>query len=158
MLTKCSDASIECELVSGHQIASGTNPDSPYPGGSIALQIPCFMDLGLDLSSFYPATLNLSIAPSTFRIQQADYRFDQVQWVTGFNPETFSFVACEIEWNKQRYQGFVYYPHPETKTRDFHNASLIEIIAPKINGIGYGDKVKFVYPSDKITIQKSNPC
>ena len=158
MLTPAKMASVPCELVRGHQIASGTNPESPYPGGSIALQVPHFKRLGLDLSSFHPATLNLSLAPSRFTLQQADYCFENLTWIEGFHPETFSFVACEIEWNEVRYPGFVYYPHPETKTRDFHNDSLIEIIAPKINGICYGDKVNFLYPSDKITIQKSNPC
>jgi hypothetical protein len=35
----------------------------------------------------------------------------------------------------------VYYPHPETKLRNFQNPSLLEVIAPDIPGIQYGDRV-----------------
>ena len=35
--------------------------DSPYPDGSIPLQMPHFAARGLDLLPYYPATLNISI-------------------------------------------------------------------------------------------------
>ncbi len=43
----------------GHGVASGRAPDSPYPAGTIALQAPLFARHGLDLSPFFPGTLNL---------------------------------------------------------------------------------------------------
>ena len=149
---------IQGQLVPGHKIASGQNPDSPYPDGSIALQIPHFKRLGLDLTTYHPATLNLSIAPARFRLQRADYCFENLQWVAGFHPETFSFVGCEIRWRNTLYPAYVYYPHPETKTRDFHNDGLLEIIAPFIDGVQYGDKLELLYSEANLFIQKSNPC
>lgn len=52
----------------GHQVASGNAQDSPYEQGTLAMQLPFFRDLGLDLSGFFLATLNVSIAPQTFKI------------------------------------------------------------------------------------------
>ncbi len=49
-------------VVEGYGVASGMSEDSPYPEGTITTQLPFFQELGLDFSSFYPATLNVSIA------------------------------------------------------------------------------------------------
>ena len=153
-----SEVVIPCIVTKGHQIASGKNPDSPYPDGSVVLQFPLFKGLGLDLEHFHPATLNLSIAPATFNMKVADYCFENLNWIEGFNPETFSFVSCELVIQGHTYPAWVYYPHPETKTRDFHNNSLIEVLAPFIENVAYGDKVELRLDSEKIAIQKSNPC
>jgi len=50
------------------------------------------------------------------------------------------------------YQGYVYYPHPETKIRHYHNPSLIEVIAEKIEGIHYGSRLKLALDPSAIQI------
>lgn len=140
------------EVIQGHQVASGGAEDSPYPDGSIALQMPHFARLGLDLSDFYPGTLNVSIAPKSFELANADYRFEHLQWIDGFAPETFSFCRCNLIFAEVSRSALVYYPHPETKTQHFHNASLLEILAPKIDGIAYGDKVSLELNSNQFIL------
>ena len=51
-------------VASGQALSSGASGISPYPKGTIAMQSPFFAALGLDLSPYWPGTLNLSFAPS----------------------------------------------------------------------------------------------
>lgn len=142
---------IGCELIAGHQIASGRAKDSPYPYGSINMQRPFFKKLGLDLSDYYPATLNLSISPWHVKIAQADWRFEQVNWAPGFNAETFSFIQCNVEFQQQHYSGWIYYPHPETKTQHFQSDQMLEVITKQIANIQYGDKLNlYINPKSVI--------
>lgn len=137
------NAVIQGELVRGHQIASGANPNSPYPAGSVALQIPFFKQLGLDLSEYVAATLNVSVAPKTLVWNTPCFKFEQVAWIAGFNPETFWFAPCNVCYEGGTYEAWVYYPHPETKTRHFHNESLVELICKQhIPAIQYGDRIE----------------
>ncbi|MEL6578265.1 MAG: hypothetical protein AAFQ14_00825, partial [Cyanobacteria bacterium J06621_12] len=39
------------------------------------------------------------------------------------------------------YSGLVYYPHPEKKIGHFQDPAIIEIIAPKILNLDYGDRL-----------------
>ena len=70
-----------CKRVNGHGVASGiANTDplrsaSPYPQGTLAMQAPFFAALGLDLSAYWLGTLNLSVAPARWSLQQPDYHF-----------------------------------------------------------------------------------
>ena len=50
-------------VVAGHGVASGRAADSPFAAGTIELQAPHFAALGLDLSPFVMATVNLDLAP-----------------------------------------------------------------------------------------------
>jgi len=136
----------------GHQVASGWANDSPYPIGSIAMQIPYFQELGLDLSALFKGTLNISIDPAIFVMQQPIYTFREVDWTANHPPETFSFSPCHLVFQSLQYQGFVYYPHPETKQRHFQNADILEILAPPIAGIGYGDRVELALNPTEILI------
>ena len=43
------DSSVTGKVVLGHGVASGRAANSPYPRGSLEMQIPCFLDRGLDL-------------------------------------------------------------------------------------------------------------
>ena len=132
-------------VIKGHQVASGSAKDSPYPDGSIPLQIPFFKALGLDLSECFPGTLNIAITPSRFEILHPSHKFEQVQWIAGFNAETFSFADCQLWFKGKVWSGFIYYPHPETKTQHFHNDEVLEVICPPIANIAYGDKVRIEY-------------
>jgi hypothetical protein len=68
-------------LLEGHGVASGQALNSvhlktsPYPKGTIAMQSPYFAALGLDLSPFWPGTLNLSFSPVELQLRKPDYFF-----------------------------------------------------------------------------------
>lgn len=126
----------------GHQVASGQAPDSPYPQGSIEIQTPYFQALGLDISSCFKGTLNLSIQPYRFVMRQPAYTFRQVHWTTAHPPENFSFSPCQVVFQAVTYDGFVYYPHPETKARHFQDPSTLEVLASLIPQLQVGDLVE----------------
>jgi hypothetical protein len=136
---------IEAVIHAGHQVASGRSPTSPYPAGTIALQTPVFLALGLDLRPYFPGTLNLNIAPLRFALGRPAHRFEAVRWTLHHPPETFSFYNCRLTVDRRgstnRYDGLVYYPHPETKRSHFQAPTVLEVLAPRIAGLTYGHKV-----------------
>jgi hypothetical protein len=136
----------------GHGVASGSAPDSPFARGTIEMQTPFFKDLGLDLTDFYPGTLNVSIAPRTFRMKSPATTFRGVAWTPEIPPEDFSFSGCRLRFAGRRYDGLVYYPHPETKIRHYQSPSTLEILAQYIAGIGRGDAVDLEIDSREIEI------
>lgn len=140
----------------GHQIASGQAKNSPYGAGSIELQTPLFFDKGLDLSRYYPGTINLSIAPQTFALRQPFWQIQGLRWTHHHPPETFSFCQAELRYNCQTYSGLVYYPHPETKQTHFQMASILEILAPKIEELSYGDRILLSLNPSEIEVLGSN--
>jgi hypothetical protein len=133
--------SVEGTVQSGYGVASGRSSSSPYPRGTIELQHPFFHRLGLDLSPYFPGTLNVSIAPWVFQIQNAPFIVETLQWTALHPPETFSFCHCTLEFRQRTYAGLVYYPHPETKQVHFQSASLLELLLPHVDGITEGDCV-----------------
>jgi len=140
----------------GHQVASGNAKDSPYEQGTLAMQLPFFRDLGLDLSGFFLGTLNVSIAPQTFKLVQPKYTFPQVKWHPNFPAETFSFSPCTVIYHEQSYEGLIYYPHPETKIGHFQDDSILEVIAPKIPNLNYGDRLKLAINPQEIQLIDRN--
>ena len=126
-------------VVRGHTVAS--QKSEHYPQGTIAMQAPFFMERGLDLSRFYSGTLNISIAPRTFRVRNARFHFPAVRWTSKHPPEHFSFSPCTLIVGKAFYEGLIYYPHPETKARHHQDDSVIEVLAPYVAGVGYGDRI-----------------
>lgn len=136
----------------GHQVASGMAKDSPYPRGTIEMQIPFFKERGLDLTGFFPGTLNISINPYTFSLRSPKYTFRNVHWTTEHPPEDFSFSRCRVVVQGDEYEGWVYYPHPETKKRNFQDPTIIEVIAPWIPNIGYGAKIKLRVNPEEILL------
>lgn len=126
----------------GHGVASGRAENSPYPAGTIALQAPVFRALGLDLSPFFPGTLNVSIAPHGFILHQPDHQFRRVHWTDRHPPEDFSFLECRVIYQGRSYAGLIYYPHPETKRVHFQQTTVLEVLVPWIEGIAYGDRLE----------------
>jgi hypothetical protein len=51
-----------------------------------------------------------------------------------------------------RYDGWVYYPHPETKLRHFQNPSVLEVIAMPIADLVYGEFLQLLINSQKISL------
>lgn len=138
----------------GHQVASGTAKDSPYPHGTIEMQMPFFKERGLDLTPFFHGTLNISINPYTFSLGVPEYTFRKVNWTTEHPPEDFSFSRCRLiaRSENDEHEGWVYYPHPETKKRNFQDPTIIEVIAPWIPNVGYGTKIKLRVNPRKILL------
>ncbi len=137
----------------GHQVAS--RPSKAYPYSSLEKQKPYFKELGLDLSPYFNGTLNISIAPLEFEMTKPEFTFPLVEWTDLHPPETFSFSRCKVIFEGKEYEGWVYYPHPETKKSHFQNPSLIEVIAHELHGIKYGDEINVIVNTAEITIMKS---
>jgi hypothetical protein len=123
---------------SGHGVASGQSATSPYPAGTIAMQTPYFKARGLDLSAYYPGTINVSIAPHFLDLEVPAHTFADVTWASGFGAETFSFSPCFLRHDGSLFNAMVYYPHPETKIDHLQDRSIVEILAPKLEGIAPG--------------------
>jgi hypothetical protein len=138
-------------LTRGHQVAS--RPSKDYPYSTLEKQKPFFKSLGLDLYEYFNGTLNISIAPFTFRMSAPQLTFELLEWTDLHPPETFSFSRCKVIFKGVEYEGWVYYPHPETKKTHFQNSSLIEVIAQEIPNIRYGDAVELRINADEIQIQ-----
>ena len=131
-------------------MASGPSKDYPY--GALERQRPLFKALGLDLAGYFNGTLNIDIRPLTFTMLKPQYTFEHVTWTDLHPPETFSFSRCQVIFRELAYDGWVYYPHPETKLRHFQDPSLLEVIALPIPEIRYGESVQVLVNGEEIGI------
>ena len=138
------------KLARGYRVASG--PSADYPYGALDRQRPLFAARGLDLSATFNGSLNVDISPRTFKMMKPQYTFPLVEWTDLHPPETFSFSRCKVLFRNVEYDGWVYYPHPETKRRNFQNPSLVEVIATAIPGIRYGDELDLMLNPDEIEV------
>jgi hypothetical protein len=131
-------------LRQGHGVASGRAPDSPYPAGTIALQAPLFARHGLDLSPFYPGTLNLHFPGGEWRLSDPDLRVEQLAWSDRHPPETFSFwrVLLRTPTEGACLEALIYFPHPETKQRHWQEPGVLELLAPWIPDLQPGDALE----------------
>lgn len=137
-------------LVEGYHVASG--PSADYPYGALDRQRPIFAARGFDLDGYFSGTLNVDIRPSRFVMLKPEYTFQHVEWTDLHPPEHFSFSRCSVIYKDVLYDGWVYYPHPETKIRNFQNPSLLEVIARPIPGIQYGDELDVRVNAAEISI------
>jgi len=117
------------------------------------MQLPHFQKLGLDLSDFYLGTLNVSIAPYTFELENSQYTFSEVKWHPDYPAETFSFSPCTVEHQDRSTQALVYYPHLETKIGHFQDSSIVEIIAPYFTNVKYGDRIELKLKSQQVKLK-----
>jgi hypothetical protein len=132
-------------VVGGHGVASGRSGDPRFPGGTIAMQVPCFRERGVDLSTYWPGTLNVDLAPvvpsSTHPL------FDgRIAWHPDFD-ERFVLTPVELEFNGFRYSGLWYYPHSDTKKEHFQRTTVVELLLPWIDGLRAGDVVAVRFPA-----------
>ena len=140
-------------LAQGYRVASG--PSADYPYGALDRQRPIFAARGLDLSNYFNGSLNIDIRPRTFKMVKPQYTFHHVEWTDLHPPEHFSFSRCKVIYKDVEYDGWVYYPHPETKRRNFQNPSLIEVIAMEISGIQYGDALDVMVNPEEIEVENA---
>jgi hypothetical protein len=138
-------------LARGYRVASGPSQDYPY--GALDRQRPIFKARGFDLAGFFNGTLNVDIRPATFSMVHPEFTFPGVEWTDLHPPETFSFSHCRVVFDGVEYEGWVYYPHPETKLRNFQNPSLLEVIARPIPTIRYGDALEVWLDPQEIIVK-----
>ena len=74
-------------LTRGQRVASG--PSWLYPYGSVEKQKPYFEKLGLDLSPYFDGTLNISIAPLSWKMKMPEITFRHIQWSDLHPPKIF---------------------------------------------------------------------
>ena len=139
-------------LVQGYRVASGPSKDYPY--GALDRQRPFFKRGGLDLDPYFNGSLNIDIRPFEFAMRKPAFTFHHVEWTDLHPPEHFSFSHCRVIFRDVEYDGWVYYPHPETKLRHFQNPSLLEVIAMPIPDIQYGNELQVLLNSDEIKLEK----
>lgn len=128
-------------VVRGHRVASGLARDPRFPRGTIAAQAPVFRALGVDLSPFLPATLNVDVSPWSFSPGPRATTLRLVKWHPDAPPETFSFADARLEWKGRTVRAAVYWPHPETKPEHFQPPGIVEVLAEPLEGLEYGDQV-----------------
>lgn len=146
------DLAVTGVIASGHGHASGRNPQSPYRVSTIQLQYPHFLALGLDLGRCYPGTINVSIAPLTYRILQPVFTCLDVRWFPERRPENFAFCRCRLLAEAGAVDGFVYHPDPATKTRHYDNPSHLQVLAPFVPGLAWGARLTVLVSSREIEI------
>jgi len=140
------------QLKEGYRVASG--PSRSYPEyGSIEKQKPYFKELGLNLDGTFNGTLNISIHPYEFRMVNPEYHFEKVKWSDLMNAENFSFSRCKVSFYREIYDGWVYFPDPKTKDVHLQSASTVEVLAPFIPNIKYGDTLEISLNEAEIKIE-----
>ncbi len=76
-----------------------------------------------------------------FRLVEPEHTFRRVEWTPLHPPEDFSFSRCRILHAGREVEGWIYTPHPETKADHFQPPTMLEVLAPFLPGIAYGDEV-----------------
>ena len=132
---------ISAVVQQGHGVASGKAKDPRYPKGTIKAQCEYFLEQGLDLSQYFQGTINLDIAPYSYKIVKPKYFLEHINWSEFIPPENFYFFDVSIQVSKKTYNGLVYMPDPVTKAEHFQNPTILELLLPKIDGLKYGDAV-----------------
>ena len=135
-----------------HGVASGKNKDSRFPLGTLAMQIPFFIAQGFEGENFFRGTLNVSLSGHSYHLEKPHFYFPQIRWCTELPPENFSFFECTIlvAFKGVEYKSFIYWPHPSTKPEFHQDPSVLEILAPQISGIKYGDEVNVFADPERV--------
>lgn len=144
---------VPARIVEGYQAASGKNANPLFPGGTLKMQEPYFRELGFDLSDYYPGTLNVSIAPHTYKMLDPVQTFHNLKWHPTDPAEDFSFFDVRlIQEGKAPIAGLVYHPHPETKPKHFQSSDVLELLFPYIDNLNYDQEITLELPSEQIQI------
>jgi hypothetical protein len=142
---------ISARIVQGHRVASGQNGNPLFPGGTLKMQLPHFQARGLDLSRFHLGTMNVSIAPLHYRVVAPRLIFRAVKWHPTEPAEDFSFFDVRLlREEAPAVDGFIYFPHPETKPTHFQKPDVLELLFPFVQGLNYGTMIRLEIPSTQM--------
>lgn len=138
-------------VMAGTGIASGTNGCQDM-GGTIRQQRAFFEESGFSFEGLHMGTINVNIEPYEYEILKPVHQLKDCKWHKDWPVETFSMFDCRLRYNGREYKGYVYYPHPETKSTTFFGHSMMEVLAEKIDGIVYGTAIEITIPEDQMSI------
>jgi len=138
-------------VTQGYGVASGSG-STRFPGGTIRAQSPYFRERGVDISQYWPGTLNVDIAPRRFTMIRPSHTLTDVSWWPGVPAETFSFSRCRVILPTGPIDGLVYYPHPETKPEHHHLPTVLEILAPFIEGLDTGSTLELALDPAEVRV------
>lgn len=142
---------IPATIVQGHRVASGLNGNPRFPGGTVRMQLPFFLERGLDLSGHYPGTLNVSIAPLGYRVIRPRHTFRAMKWHPTEPAEDFSFFDVTVHrQSAPPVPGYIYFPHPDTKPEHFQKPDVLELLLPWTEGLAYGMGVQLETPAEQM--------
>lgn len=146
----------------GFRFASGGavgRADNPYPDATLRLQQPHLRARGIDLDALVPGwvvgTINVRLDHELV-LGRPDLTAALLDWTGDLDdprariaPESFSFVHCRLHHAGRDYPGLIYYPHPETKpVVNAHHHDVLEVIAPRVEGLKPGDPVRVACRAD----------
>jgi hypothetical protein len=131
---------LEGPVLRGHGIASGARGCQEL-GGSIHAQKPFFRAAGIELGHLHDGTLNVGISPRSFTPVSPAFTITGMKWHPEWPAETFFLFDARIRHGGEEFSGYVYYPDPGTKPSAFLGHDMLEILAPYLSGIGYGDRL-----------------
>ena len=114
------------------------------PAGTIALQAPFFRAAGIDLSQYFPGTLNVDLAPHVPPAPQPVFDA-RLRWF-GALEERFLLTPIALRHAGVVHEGLWYYPHPETKPAHFQRPTVVELLLPWVPGLGEGGQVDVGLP------------
>ena len=148
--------SVTGNVTEGFRIASGSNKEGvPGPHGEMLIdsfvrQRPFFEAEIPELKHVWTGTINVNISPRLCHILSYDHQIT-CEWHPGI-VETFGIVkGVAVQFGRSQYApAFIYYPLPS----DIHipRDELIEVLAPRIEGLSYGDRVTLFIPEGKVEI------
>lgn len=153
MSTKQMDI-FEFIVIKGHRVASGLANDPRFPLGTIKAQTAHFKKLGLNISQFYPATINAKFIGESVTLNQYEYFFKQVNWHSEMPAEDFKFFRCTIIKETKEFPALIYQPQVDTKTEHLQPKIQLEILAPYIENIIYGDLLKLKVTKQAIILTR----
>ena len=111
------------------------------------MQLPHFEAAGLNLSGIHTGTVNVDLAPVVFEPVTPALTVVGVRWTDAIPPETFSFFRCKLTTRSDAHLGWIYRPHPETKVEHEQPPSVVEILAPWMEGAEVGSRVAVSWSS-----------
>lgn len=136
-------------VMQGTGIASGTRGCQDM-GGTINQQKPFFEASGFSFDGLHMGTINVSVDPYEYEIIKPVHQLKDCKWHQDWPTETFSLFDCTIRYKNNAYKGYVYYPHPETKSTTFFGHSMLEVLTVPINGIQYEDEIEICVPEEQM--------
>ena len=134
----------------GHGVASGRDGDERFPQGTLALQFPHFVEAGIPIEGYLPATINVDL-PFELVPQKPVARIEQLEWLAGYPAETFEFFDARIAVAGEVHRALVYRPDPATKPEFTQPASVVEVLAPRLRGLGPRTPVSLWVDPDQAT-------
>lgn len=145
---------IPFRVVAGRGAASGRHEYAEL-GGSIKAQRPYFLERGLDLSTVHNATINADISPRRFIMTAPHLTLTGIKWHPNMPAEDFSFARAIVGFSQRLIPALIYYPRPETKAAYtvMPPDTMLEILAPYIDGIAYGTEAELYVSTKEIRIE-----